>query len=154
MTCTLYCLLHLPPTLVWWTGRLPAPPTVNSSMVDWQAQDAISAPTRIVIPSNSLTTWGQNILHLKVNINNLWIDYICGCIQTQWTWTCHWLTSASSSGWITTWHCGDMTRMALDMYTILPAPPTINSSLVDWQAQDLHGTRHVHYTASSTYHQL
>ena len=57
-----------------------------------------------------------------------------------------------SSGWITTWHCGDMTRMALDMYTILPAPPTINSSLVDgqvlpapptinsslvdWQAQD------------------
>ena len=55
-------------------------------------------------------------------------------------------------GWITTWHCGDMTRMALDMYTILPAPPTINSSLVDgqvlpapptinsslvdWQAQD------------------
>ena len=38
-------------------------------------------------------------------------------------------------GWITTWHCGDMTRMALDMYTVLPAPPTTNSSLVDWQAQ-------------------
>ena len=29
-----------------------------------------------------------------------------------------------------------MTRMALDMYTILPAPPTINFNLVDWQAQD------------------
>ena len=39
-------------------------------------------------------------------------------------------------GLVTTWHCGDMTRMALDMYTILPAPPTINFNLVDWQAQD------------------
>ena len=32
-------------------------------------------------------------------------------------------------------HCGDMTRMAHDMYTVLPAPPTGNSSMVGRQAR-------------------
>ena len=61
-------------------------------------------------------------------------------------------------GWITTWHCGDITRMALDMYTMLPAPPTINSSLVDRQALPAPPTVNSSLVdwqaASSTYHQL
>ena len=55
-------------------------------------------------------------------------------------------------------HCGDMTRMAHDMYTVLPAPPTTNSSLVDRQALPAPPTVNSSLVdwqaASSTYHQL
>ena len=54
-------------------------------------------------------------------------------------------------------HCGDMTRMAHDMYTVLPDPPTGNSSMVDRQARPAPPTSNsslVDWQAtSSTHHQ-
>ena len=90
----------------------------------------------------------------------LWIDYIYGCIQNlmDMDLSLAHISQFQRMDHHLALHCGDMTRMAHDMYTVLPAPPTTNSSLVDRQALPAPPTVNPSLVdwqaASSTYHQL